>query len=55
MKEKDDDDDGGSIEVIGKGKVMLSDTGKQLSATDLDPLYSDQANEYKKIQQVLCS
>lgn len=53
LKEKDDDDDGGSIEVIGKGKVMLSDTGKQLSATDLDPLYSDQANEYKKIQQIL--
>ena len=53
LKEKDDEDDGGSIEVIGKGKIMLSDTGKQMSATDLDPLYSDQANEYKKIKQVI--
>lgn len=50
---KDDDDDGGG-EV--KTTPNLAQTGKQNSAMDLDvgpPLHSDQAEEYKKIQQVI--
>lgn len=54
LKEKDDEDEGGVSEITSKGKTMLRDSGKQNSATDLDPLlYSDQANEYNKIQQVI--
>ncbi|XP_046681904.1 inositol 1,4,5-trisphosphate receptor isoform X6 [Homalodisca vitripennis] len=50
---KEDDDDGGG-EV--KATPSLAQTGKQNSAVDLDvgpPLHSDQAEEYKKIQQIL--
>lgn len=48
-----DDDDEGAGEV--KPTPNLAQAGKQNSAVDLDvgpPLHSDQAEEYKKIQQV---
>lgn len=52
IAKEDDDEGGGDV----KSTPNLAQTGKQNSAVDLDvgpPLHSDQAEEYKKIQQVI--
>lgn len=52
IAKEDDDEGGGDV----KSTPNLAQTGKQNSAVDLDvgpPLHSDQAEEYKKIQQVM--
>ncbi|XP_054281341.1 inositol 1,4,5-trisphosphate receptor-like [Macrosteles quadrilineatus] len=53
-KAKEDDDEGGG--EVKSSAPNLSQVGKQNSAVDLDvgpPLHSDQAEEYRKIQQIL--